>query len=126
MMIRRLTVTLTLTLALTIPLIGSASAQEMHLDLPPGIAKQAQPLMMEMMAHMDDMDMSEEEMQVMMAEMQMIAGQLPPGIFLQLLEVMVEFDDMESMMALHSALHEGDLLDQPPGQILRYARSLAA
>jgi hypothetical protein len=123
-MTSRLAVALTLALALTIPLMGTASAQEMHLDLPPGIAKQAEPLMMDMMAHMDEMEVSEEEMAMMMEEMQMMADQLPPGIFLQLLQLMTQLE-MPAMMEVHEAMHDGDLLQQPPGQVLRFVRDLA-
>jgi hypothetical protein len=123
-MIRRLTIVLTLALVSTSALVGSAAAQEMHLDLPPGIAKQAQPLLVEMMAHMDEMGMSEAEMDMMMADMQMMAEQLPPGIFLQLVQIMSELE-MGAMMDVHNAVHGGDLLEQPPGQVLRIVRNLA-
>ena len=61
------------------------------LDLPPGIAAQAQP------AHGDDDDMQQmglslEQMEMMMADMQMMADQLPPGIFLQILRLMSQLD----------------------------------
>ena len=52
------------------------------LDLPPGIAAQAQPLpAAAMMTHMQQMGLSLEQMEMMMADMQMMADQLPPGIF---------------------------------------------
>lgn len=123
-MIRRVTLALTLALALAVPLMGSASAQEMHPDLPPGIAKQTQPLMMEMMTRMDTMGMSEDDMDMMMSDMQMMAEQLPPGIFLQLVQIMSQLE-MDTMMEVHNAVHGGDLLEQPPGQILRTVRGLA-
>lgn len=62
----------------------------------------------------------------MMADMQMVIDQLPPGIFLQILRLMPEFD-MSGMMAMHQAMHgEGStLLQEPPGQILKFIRGLA-
>ena len=57
-------------------------------DLLPGIAAQAQPLLMAMMTHMQQMGLSLEQMEMMMADMQMMADQLPPGIFLQILRLM--------------------------------------
>ena len=53
----------------------------------------------------------------MMADMQMMADQLPPGIFLQILRLMSQLD-MEDMMFLHQQIHMGDLLQQPRSQIL--------
>lgn len=94
------------------------------LNLPPGIADQAQPLLVEMMAHMQQMGMSPEQMEMMMADMQMMADQLPPGIFLKLLELMLQLD-MEEMMTLHQQIHQGALLQQPPGQILTFVLELA-
>lgn len=119
-----------LLLALVLSVLGftgaSAAAQEMSiLNLPPGIAKQAQPLLQDMMSQMQQMNLSPEQMEMMMADMQAMANQLPPGIFLQLLEVMSQLD-MSEMMQLHQALHNGGLLQAPPGQILRFARELAA
>ncbi len=92
--------------------------------LPPGIAMQAQPLIADMMARMQQMGMSAEQMQGMMADMQRMTRQLPPGIFLELLKVMSRLD-LQEMMAFHEQLHQGDLLHQPPGQILRVARGLS-
>ena len=93
------------------------------LDLPPGIAAQAQPLLMAMMTHMQQMGLSLEQMEMMMADMQMMADQLPPGIFLQILRLMSQLD-MEDMMFLHQQIHMGDLLQQPPGQILTFILEL--
>ncbi|MDT8322283.1 MAG: hypothetical protein RQ826_17335 [Xanthomonadales bacterium] len=116
---------LVLVLALAGLSTGVASAQAMPaLDLPPGIADQAQPHLEAMMAHMEQMGMSEMEMEMMMADMQIMADQLPPGIFLQLLQLMPELM-MEEMMSLHQQLHQGDLLQQPPGEILLAVQALA-
>lgn len=102
-----------------------ASAQmEMMLDLPPGIAMQAQPLLEQMMQHMQQMGMSEAEMQMMMDDMQMMADVLPPGIFLQILELMLQLE-MPEMMQLHMLIHQSDLLQQPPGQVLNFVKDLA-
>ena len=88
------------------------SPRKCLLDLPPGIAAQAQPLLMAMMTHMQQMGLSLEQMEMMMADMQMMADQLPPGIFLQILRLMSQLD-MEDMMFLHQQIHMGDLLQQP-------------
>lgn len=116
---------LVLVLALAGLSTGVASAQPMPaLDLPPGIAAQAQPYLEAMMAHMEEMGMGEMEMEMMMADMQMMVDALPPGIFLQILQLMSELT-MPEMMSLHQQLHQGDLLQQPPGQLLRTVRELA-
>lgn len=117
---------LPLVLALTIGAlpIGTAAAQEgAALDLPPGIATRARPLLEDMMGRMRQLGMSAEQRQMMMADMQAIADQLPPGIFLQLLELMPRLD-MQEMLALHQQLRQGSLLQQPPGQVLRVAQEL--
>lgn len=63
--------------------VGTAAAQEgAALDLPPGIATHAQPLLEDMMAHVQQVGMSAEQRQMMMAD------QLPPGIFFQMLTLM--------------------------------------
>lgn len=101
------------------------SAQiEMMLDLPPGIAMQAQPLLEQMMQHMQEMGMSGAEMHMMMADMQMMVNVLPPGIFLQILELMLQLE-MPEMMQLHMLIHEGNLIQQPPGQVLNFVKDLA-
>lgn len=105
---------------------GIAAAQDMPtLNLPPGIAKQAQPLFQDMMTQMQDMGMTSDQMQMMMADMQTMGDQLPPGILLQILQLMPQLD-MGEMMTLHQQMHQGGLLLQPPGQILRYVKDLAA
>ena len=125
-MIGRFAITLTLALTLIAASVVGASAQAAPgLNLPPGIAKQAQPMLADMMAHMEQMGMSSEQIPMMVADMQTMADQLPPGIFLQLLRLMSQLD-MSTMMTLHQQMHEGTLLLQPPGQILRYVRQLAA
>ena len=111
-MLRRMLLSLLFVLALVLVSVGSVSAQEMPmLDLPPGIAAQAQPLLMAMMTHMQQMGLSLEQMEMMMADMQMMADQLPPGIFLQILRLMSQLD-MEDMMFLHQQIH-GRLLPWP-------------
>ena len=123
-MMRKVLVVLSLTLIVAGLWAGPAAAQTPQLDLPPGIAKQAQPLLVEMMTRMGQMHPSEVQMQMMMADMQTMADRLPPGIFLQLLKSMLKLD-MNDMMALHQKIHQGDLLQQPPGQILRFVQGLA-
>ena len=123
--VRRYVALLAILLTLIGSSIGVAAAQPATtLNLPPGIAKQAQPLLDNMMAHMQQMNLSPEQMQMMMADMQAMADQLPPGIFLQLLKLMPQMD-MSAMMQFHQAIHSGDLLQSPPGQILKFARELA-
>ena len=124
-MFRKMIISSLLALVLVAVLVGPVSAQEMPmLNLPPGIAKQAQPLLEQMMQHMQEMGLSPEQMEMMMADMQMMADQLPPGIFLQLLRLMLQLD-MEEMMLLHQEIHQGTLLQQPPGQILTFVLDLA-
>lgn len=124
-MIRKVSLLLILVLAIAGASTGIASAQTMpSLDLPPGIADQAQPYLEAMMAHMQQTDMSPEQMQMMMADMQAMVDQLPPGIFLQILQLMPELT-MQEMMSLHQQLQQGDLLQQPPGQILLAVQALA-
>lgn len=124
-MLRRMFVSTLLVLVLVVVSAGSASAQEVPMiDLPPGIAAQAQPLLETMMAHMQQMGMSPEQMEMMMNDMQGMADQLPPGIFLKLLKLMLQLD-MEEMIALHQQIHQGTLLQQSPGQILIFVLQLA-
>lgn len=105
--------------------IRAVSAQEMPmLELPPGIADLAQPLLEAMMDHMQQMGMSPEQMESMMADMQTMADSLPQGIFLEILKLMPQLD-MEEMMSLHQQMHQGDLLQQAPGEILVFVRRLA-
>jgi hypothetical protein len=124
-MIRRFIVLSVLTtLLIGIP-AGAVFGQGLaSLDLPPGIEAQAQPLHEAMMQSMQESGMSHDQMQSHMAEMQTIVDQLPPGIFLQILELMPDLE-MAEMMSLHQELLQEDgLLQQPPGQILRYVREL--
>ena len=124
-MIRRISFMVVLSLVLAGFTAGVVSADAMlSLNLPPGIAKQAQPLFAEMMERMQQMDMDHGQMHDMMAHMQTMADELPPGIFLQILELMLQID-MPDMMTLHQQMHQGDLLQQPPGQILKVVRQLA-
>jgi len=105
--------------------IRAVSAQEMPmLELPPGIADLAQPLLEAMMEHMQQMGISPEQMELMMADMQTMADSLPPGIFLEILKLMPQLN-MEEMMSLHQQMHQGDLLQQAPGEILVFVRRLA-
>lgn len=122
--IGKVSLLLILVLALAGLSVGVASAQSPGLDLPPGIAAQAQPYLEAMMAHMQQMGMSEMQMEMMMADMQAMADILPPGIFLQILQLMSDLT-MPEMMQLHQQLHQDDLLQQPPGQILLAVRTLA-
>jgi hypothetical protein len=124
-MFRRVWIVLLVIVLLGVLPAGLASAQQMPspLDLPPGIAAEAEPLLMAMMEHMQQMGMSMEQMEMMMADMQAMAEQLPPGIFLELLKLMPQLG-MDQMMALHEQMHQGDLLQQSPGQILSYVQKL--
>jgi hypothetical protein len=122
--IGKVSLLLILVLALAGLSVGVASAQSTALDLPPGIAAQAEPYLEAMMAHMQQMGMSEMQMEMMMADMQAMADILPPGIFLQILQLMSDLT-MPEMMTLHQQLHQGDLLQQQPGQILITVRALA-
>ena len=106
------------------PLSSITTAQGVMLpDLPPGIARQAQPLLAAMMQHMQEMGMMPEQMEMMMADMQMMVDRLPPGIFLQVLQLMPQLE-MEEMMLVHQLIREGGLLEAPPGQIVVLIRSL--
>lgn len=124
-MTHKLWLSLVLALIIVALPVGTVAAQQgAALDLPPGIATRAQPLLEDMMAHMQQMGLSAEQRQMMMADMQRMADRLPPGVFLQLLELMPRLD-MPEMLAFHEQLNQGGLLQQPPGQILRVAQGLA-
>lgn len=125
-MFRILAIFLALITALVVLPAGSAFAQTPSgLNLPPGIAAQAEPLLIAMTAHMESTGMSSEEIQTMSADMQTLAAQLPPGIFLQILRVMPRLD-MAAMMTFHQQIEQGQLLQQPPGQILTFVFNLAS
>ena len=125
-MFQRTSVLLALVLLLAGISVGAASAAEIPtLDLPPGIDSQAQPLIEEMMERMSSMPgMTDEMMMQHMHHMQTMADELPPGIFLNLLKLMPQLD-MPDMMTVHKAMTEGDLMQQPPGQILIFVKNLA-
>lgn len=129
-MIRRTSILVAMVLILAGISVGAASADSMPaLDLPPGIEDQAQPLLEDMSARMQQMGMTHEHMtheqqHMMMENMQAMADQLPPGIFLQILALMPQLD-MADMMLLHQEMHQGDLLQQSPGQILLFVQDLA-
>jgi hypothetical protein len=123
-MLSRTSILLALVLILVGLPVDAASAEGMpSLDLPPGIEEQAQPLLLAMMERMQDSGMSPEMMMLMMQDMQTMVDVLPPGIFLQLLELMPQLD-MADMMFLHQQMHQGDLLQQLPGQILLFVKNL--
>ena len=124
-MFRRTSVLFILVLLLTGVSVGVAAAEGMpSLDLPPGIEAQAQPLIHDMMERMSSMPgMTEEMMMQHMQHMQTMADGLPPGIFLNVLKLMPQLE-MPDMMLLHQEM-QGDLLQQPPGQILKFVKSLA-
>lgn len=126
-MIRHVALVTTVVFVLLAATVGPAGAQApaSALDLPPGVAVQAQPLLDAMMAHMQASGMSPDELHHMVMHMQTLADQLPQGIFLQILQLMLQLD-MDDMMVLHHAMHEGNLLQQPPGQILGFVRALAS
>ena len=78
------------------------------------------------MQRMEEIDMSEPPITMLMADMQAMTAELPPGIFLQLLQLMSALDMMEIMQIREARHGGGTLLEQPPGQILRFVRELAA
>jgi hypothetical protein len=121
---RRTSLALAVLVILTGVFTGTVSADNTMLDLPPGIEQQAQPLLAAMMERMALSGMSPQQRDMMMHDMQTIVDQLPPGIFLRILELMPELT-MPDMMFLHQELIQGDLLQQPPGQILLFVRDLA-
>ena len=129
-MIRRTSLLLAMVLILAGISVGAASADPMQpLELPSGIEDQAQPYLAAMMERMQNMGMSHEQQHMMMEDMQAMADmssadRLPPGVFLQILALMPELT-MPEMMALHQAMHQGDLLQRPPGQILLFVQELA-
>ncbi|MCB0114479.1 MAG: hypothetical protein KDD84_10325 [Caldilineaceae bacterium] len=128
-MVYRIAFVITLALGLFLLPAGTVSAQS-HASmtmpdtssLPPGIAKKVEPLLQQMMDKMNGMEgMSHPPAH--MQHLQALINQLPPGILIQVLEAMLEFD-MPAMMQFHQAIEEG-LLSQPPGQILNFAQALA-
>ena len=129
-MIRRTSLLLAMMLILAGISVGVASADAMPtLELPPGIEDQAQPYLSAMMERMAQSNMTHEQQHMMMEDMQTMADmssadRLPPGIFLQILALIPELE-MPKMMVLHQAMHQSDLLQQPPGQILLFVRELA-
>lgn len=92
--------------------------------LPPGVHDQAHPLVSEMMAHMQAMGMSPQQTEMMMADMETMAEQLPPGVYLELLRLMNQMD-AEAMMDLHAMMHSGDMAEMSPGRLVAAARNLA-
>ena len=124
-MFRKVTLLLFLALALVGRPTGAEAAQDATwLDLPPGIAAQAEPIHEAMMARCQRAGMSPEHMRMMMADLQQMADQLPPGVFLQILRLMSGID-MAEMMAVHQSVREGGLLQQPPGRVVHFVRELA-
>lgn len=68
--------------------------------------------------------MSPNQMDMMMADMQTMVDILPPGIFLQMRGLKPQ-PGRSDMMNLHQQMHAGDLLQQPPRQVLRIVCALA-
>ncbi len=91
--------------------------------LPSGIEAQVSLSMQAMMDRMSEMGMPPEHMEMMRGHLQQLQAELPPGVFLQLLDLMSRMN-MEQMMAFCQRLHDGDLLQGPPGQIIAAAQSL--
>jgi hypothetical protein len=121
-MFRKLLVLFALILFFSALPVGQASAQGIaHLNLPPGIEAQAQPLIASMMERMQQSGMSSVQMEMMMTDMQKMADQLPPGIFLKLLQLMPQLE-MNEMMAIHQEIRQEGLLQLPPGQILQFVK----
>ena len=124
-MFRRTSILFSLVLLLAGISVGVAAAEDLPaLDLPPGIEAQAQPLIHDMMQRMSSMPgMTEDMMKQHMQHMQTMADELPPGVFLNILKLMPQLE-MSDMMLLHQEM-QGDLLQQPPGQILSFVKNLA-
>ena len=123
-MTRRITTLAIALLVLTLLPSSIASAEGLpSLGLPPGIEAQALPLIAQHIQRMQDMGMSH-DMQMMMSHLQTLADRLPPGIFLQFLRLINQLEKPQ-MMTLHQQVHQGDLLDQPPGQVLTFVLELA-
>ncbi|MHB1133230.1 MAG: hypothetical protein ACYC4L_12720 [Chloroflexota bacterium] len=92
--------------------------------LPPGVHTQAHRLMVDMMQHMQDIGMSNQQMTEMTAHMELMAEELPPGVYLQLLGLMSALD-AEAMMQLHAMMHSGDTASRSPGNLIAAGRLLA-
>lgn len=110
-------------LVVAVALAVAPGAAAAHDGLPPGVHEQAHSLMADMEMHMVGMGMSEAQMAMMMADMEMMATELPPGTFLALLRLMTQADH-ESMMELHQFVHGEDLGALTPGGFLAAAQQI--
>jgi non-ribosomal peptide synthetase component F len=136
-MFNRISLLLALVVALLLMPAGVALAQDASTtsdghqfnlsELPPGIQKQAAVLLEELMAHHHAMHTmpghTGDMMHMHMQDIKALIDRLPPGILLQVLKALLELD-MHAMMHFHHAVADG-LLDQPPGQVLNFVKSLA-
>ncbi|MHB1135108.1 MAG: hypothetical protein ACYC4L_22275 [Chloroflexota bacterium] len=124
MMSRRLLAAVLVAVVLAV-IPGGALADGMVPEgLPPGVHAQAHQLMVDMMQHMQDIGMSNQQMTEMTAHMEMMAEELPPGVFLELLRLMNALD-AEAMMQLHAMMHSGDMASRSPGNLIAAAQMLA-
>ena len=119
-MFKRVIAILLIASSLVVALGGAAAAQAPVPDLPSGIAEQAEPLVLRMIERMEGMGMSSDHV---LGHMRVLSEALPPGIFLQFLELALQLD-MPGMMTLHKAVFQEGLLQQPPGEVLLFVRSL--
>ena len=108
-MFRRFSVGLALALLVTGLAVGAASAAV-------GTTEPA-PTQGELM--IDGMAMSRE---MMMADIQGWIAPLPPGITTLMTKTIHHLTDEELMM-LHYEMHHTNLLQEPPGQLLKYIRA---
>ena len=108
---RRFVFVMLMGLVLAVPFGGVALAATPELNLPPGIQRQAEPLIAEIMARMESMGMSIGHAG---AHLQLLAEQVPPGIFLQLLTVMVQLERADMMVVLAEYSHPFGKCSAPP------------
>ena len=120
-MFKRMIAILLIASSLVVALGGAAAAQAPVVDLPPSIAAQAEPLVLRMIGRMEGMGMGSDHV---LGHMRVLSEALPPGIFLQFLELALQLD-MPAMVTLHKAVFQEGLLQQPPGEVLLFVRGLA-
>jgi hypothetical protein len=133
-MIHRISLIVVLTLTLILVPVGAASAGSPSVsstfdlsNLPPGIAVKVEPLLATLL-NRHGMGMAMEggmtggHMEAHLAQFQQMIDQLPAGILVEVLEIVVELPCMD-MKPFHHAVAHG-LLDQPPGQVLTFVKAL--
>jgi hypothetical protein len=132
-MIHRISFIFVLALALVLAPVSTVSAASLSVSttfdlsgLPPGIAVKVEPLLAKLLGHHEmgmGEGMSHEHMEAHLTQFQQMIDQLPPGIVVGILEILVDSPCMV-MMHFHHAVEEEGLLDQPPGQILKFVKTL--